>query len=89
MSECDICADRELGSCCGAPEKSPDPRSLLFPLSIQRSERGRVIAGRASEEQQKGSQRKKSFFCILWILEVFSFYLRMVSLVQHVSRGML
>lgn len=37
MSECDICADRELGSCGGAPEKSP--LQPFVPLSIQRGGR--------------------------------------------------
>lgn len=83
MSKRDICADRELGSCGGAPEKSP--LKPFVPLSIQRSQRQGDcwphFGGAA-----KGSNRRNSYS---WKLEAFSFYLRIVSLVQHASRGTL
>lgn len=84
MSECDICADRELGSCGGAPEKSP--LKPFVPLSIQRSERQGDCWPRFGGAA-KGSNRRNVYF--FFKLEVFSFYLRIVSLVQHASRGML
>lgn len=78
MSECDICADREPGSCGGAPEKSPSSPLFLF---LFKEGEGRAIVARAN-----GSDRRDPYF---WNLEAFSIYLRIVSLVQHVSRGML
>lgn len=92
MRECDIWADREPGSCGGAPEKSPLKPFVLF--SIEKKERLGDLALRVCV--------RTTLYCNLargevkhWIhlrlrVENTSLpYLRTVSFVQHVSNGML